>query len=39
MTFRLGSDCNLGKGLSKRWDDVQLVKHKDTVEYLHYIYY
>jgi len=37
--LRLGSGCNLGKGLSKRWDDVQLVKHKDTVEYLRYIYY
>jgi len=27
---KLGSGYNLGKGLSKRGEDDQLVKHKDT---------
>jgi len=31
---KLGSDCNLGKGLSKREENNQLVKCKDTGSYL-----
>ena len=36
--FKLGSDCNLGKDLSKSKGNNQLVKCKDTEMYLHYIY-
>ena len=32
--LRLGSDCNLGKDLSKRVGMSQLVKHKDIGQYL-----
>ena len=32
--LRLGSGCNLGKDLSKRWELSQLVKYKDTGQYL-----
>ena len=32
--FKLGSSCNLGKDLSKRYGLSQLVKHKDTEQYL-----
>ena len=32
--FKLGSDCNLGKDLSKSKEDDQSVKCKDTVLYL-----
>jgi len=33
--LRIGSDCNLGKCLSKSGGKSQLVKHKDTEPYLH----
>ena len=32
--LKLGSDCNLGKNLSRNRELSQLVKHKDTREYL-----
>ena len=32
--LRLGLGCNLDKGLSKREEKIQLVKHKDTGLYL-----
>ena len=32
--IRLGSGCNLGKNLSKKWGMSQLVKYKDTGLYL-----
>jgi len=31
---KLGSDCNLGKDLSKNKEDDQLVKYKDTGLYI-----